>query len=265
MSHLSDTHPGSDWERAGFEAPDGASLSVLVRQGIGETLVYVPGTYTDAEGALDFLSLLDSKLHIVAVDMRGHGSSWPPPDDFAIEKISDDVVFLADKLGLDRFFVGGHSMGGMMSVDMLRRAPDRLKGAISLEGWTHWQVSPDAFDGKEPPPRAPEIEDAIRRDEERRNAAYLRRWTPEQRKAYGSIWRKFDGYEGLAGTDVAVLEIWGDRGYGPVSRKIMRIPDKKNIELRWIEGSSHKLTFDRPVEVAGLMDEFIRRIAGSGS
>ena len=40
----------------------------------------------------------------------------------------------------------------------------------------------------------------------------------------------------------------------------MKIPDRPNIELRWIAGASHFLPLERPAEVAAVVNEFIKRV-----
>ena len=92
----------------------------------------------------------------------------------------------------------------------------------------------------------------------------MSRWTPEQRAEFGAIWRQWNGFEILRTTPVPVLELWGDRGmpHRP-SLTQMKIPDRPNIELRWIAGVSHYLPMERPREVAEAVNHFIARTSRS--
>jgi len=47
--------------------------------------------------------------------------------------ISDDIIRFADKLGLDKFTVLGHSLGGRSSMTVACRFPDRVDGCISVD------------------------------------------------------------------------------------------------------------------------------------
>lgn len=62
---------------------------------------------------------------VVAPDMRGHGASGRTPD-YSLELMRDDVLGLADALGLERFDLVGHSLGGSVAVLVAEAAPQRL-------------------------------------------------------------------------------------------------------------------------------------------
>ena len=62
---------------------------------------------------------------VVAPDLRGHGASGRTPD-YSLALMRDDVLALADALGMERFDLVGHSMGGSVSVLVAEAAPRRL-------------------------------------------------------------------------------------------------------------------------------------------
>lgn len=237
--------------------PDGAQMAAHIRPGNGPRLILMPGTFSDAHTYDDVLPLLDPSFHVVVVELRGQGGSWPPPSRSSIESLAADLLYVLDALGIARFCVGGHSLGGMIAIEMLRHATGRLDGVVSIEGWTSHQVAEDAFRG--------EIETTLseplkmRRAEMR--ARVLKGWSEEQRNAFARIWRQWDGSDLLAETDVPVLELWGDRGRETPSRQAMRIPDRPNIELVWFRGASHALTVERPRELAAAVSAFVTKNA----
>ena len=67
---------------------------------------------------------------LIAPDLRNFGRSIAPnpPADFAA--YASDLVALADALGLDKFFVGGLSMGGQIVFEVAIAAPGRVRGLI---------------------------------------------------------------------------------------------------------------------------------------
>jgi pimeloyl-ACP methyl ester carboxylesterase len=73
---------------------------------------------------------LEDGFRVVAPDLRGHGDSEAPPGPYSMDALAEDVVGLADALGLDRFVLGGHSMGGYVAFRVADRWPQRLAGLV---------------------------------------------------------------------------------------------------------------------------------------
>lgn len=67
---------------------------------------------------------------VVLYDKRGHGLSEVPPGPYAIADFSDDLIALADHLGLRRFALLGLSIGGLIGQDLALRRPDRLTALV---------------------------------------------------------------------------------------------------------------------------------------
>jgi len=242
------------WSHIDSVAPSGNRTLAEVRDGSGPSLVLVPGTWGNARTRARLVEELDRDLKLVCVTLAGQDDNWPPPERPSIPQFSEDVFSLADQLGLERFFVGGNSLGGMIAIDMLRFGLDRILGAISIEGWTHWTVLDDAFGGDTSNTLGNSQREFL--DDVRRQL--LDRWKPELRAKYATMWKKWDGWEILAATQVSVLEIWGDRGRPRPSRELMRLPDRENIKLEWIPGASHNLLVEAPERLAELINGFTK-------
>ena len=72
------------------------------------------------------------ELHLIAVDLRGHGRSpWTPP--WHIEQHVSDALHVLDELGLARVVVLGHSYGGAIAVHLARTAPERVERLMLLD------------------------------------------------------------------------------------------------------------------------------------
>lgn len=67
---------------------------------------------------------------VVSLDHRGHGRGIRSRRAFRLEDAADDVVALADHLGVDRFVVAGYSMGGPIGQLVWRRHPERVQGIV---------------------------------------------------------------------------------------------------------------------------------------
>lgn len=74
------------------------------------------------------LAHLRESRRAVAVELRGHGRSDPPADgDYRIESLADDVAAAADALGLERFALVGHSLGGGVALTYAGAHPERVE------------------------------------------------------------------------------------------------------------------------------------------
>ncbi len=232
-------------------------LSYVVRPGDGPTLILIPGSFSDVNQWNEVVPFLGKNLKLILIEVRGHGKSWPPPIDGTIEQLAKDVMVVADNEEPGRFYIGGHSIGGMISKEVGRSWPQRIKGIISIEGWTHWRASRDAFNGDMYSTLTPE-QDKKRLEGREMGAGH---WNDEQRQDFASIWRKWEkGMEFLQNTNLPVIEIYGDRGRNRPSLEQLYVPDRPNIEVHWINNASHSLPLEKPEEVATTIIQFVERI-----
>lgn len=78
--------------------------------------------------------------HVVTVQARGFGRSVrcaQPPDAGWLDQWADDVVAVADALGIERFVYTGVSHGAGIGWHLARRHPDRLRALVSVVGTPH--------------------------------------------------------------------------------------------------------------------------------
>lgn len=118
----------------------GVELEVLEAGAGGRPLLLVhgfTGAKEDFADHLDELAAAAPGWHVVAPDLRGHGSSDQPAglDGYTLKSFAGDVLALADALGWDRFTLLGHSMGGMIAqVAALEvGGPARLDGLVLMD------------------------------------------------------------------------------------------------------------------------------------
>jgi pimeloyl-ACP methyl ester carboxylesterase len=74
-------------------------------------------------------ALAADRRWVVAPDMRGHGASGRTPG-YSLDLMRADVLALADALGIERFDLVGHSMGGSVAVLVAEAAPHRLSRLV---------------------------------------------------------------------------------------------------------------------------------------
>jgi len=236
--------------------PDGKRMNCHRRPGKGPVLVLVPGTWGDLQTFAPLVAELPGDLPIVDIELCWQGGHVPPSFDLSIQELADDVLWVIKKLELKRFFISGHSIGGMIAVEITGRGKvPGLVGAIPMEGWTHHTVTKTAFGGVVTDGLTP-TQEARRQADRARGRGHL---TEPQLRAIATIWRRWNGYESLRRSKVPVLHVWGDRGRPRPDRRALQIPDRRSIEIAWIADSSHALLIEEPQAVANLLQEFIRR------
>jgi pimeloyl-ACP methyl ester carboxylesterase len=81
---------------------------------------------------------LEQKYRVIRLDLPGFGLTGASPDhDYSEEKDLAILTHFADKLGLDKFSVIGHSMGGKMAWSLAAAQPDRVQALVLM--------APDGF------------------------------------------------------------------------------------------------------------------------
>lgn len=98
----------------------------------GDALVLLHGFTGDVTDWRHQVEDLAREHRLLAMDHRGHGRSGAPPDrtSYTIERMAEDVLLLADCLGLERFHLVGHSMGGFIAQEIALRMPERLLSLV---------------------------------------------------------------------------------------------------------------------------------------
>jgi pimeloyl-ACP methyl ester carboxylesterase len=132
------------------DVEDGGRIHVVER-GQGPPLVLLHGIMLSS--ALWVHQLRDLALHhrVIAIDLRGHGQSLPGSTGSGIPILAADVAAVLEALAVEQAVVVGHSMGGMVALQMALDLPPaerrlRVAGLVltsttagpfaTLPGWT---------------------------------------------------------------------------------------------------------------------------------
>lgn len=73
------------------------------------------------------------RRRVVAVDLRGHGESDAPHQAYTVASFADDLAWMSGQLELDRPVVIGHSLGGLIALELAGAAPDRVAAAALID------------------------------------------------------------------------------------------------------------------------------------
>ena len=98
------------------------------------TLVLLHAFPVDSRMWNPMRAALSEVADVITPDQRGFGQATltgdEPPD---LDAVADDVLAMLDARGIKSAVVGGCSMGGYVSMALLRRAPHRVSGLLLVD------------------------------------------------------------------------------------------------------------------------------------
>ena len=112
---------------------DGVPVRYEVR-GTGEPAIVLIHGWTNSRGIWGRHPETLARSHrVVALDLAGHGISGVDRKDWTVRAFGQDVVAVADQLGLDRIVLVGFSMGGPVIIEAAGQLADRVVGLIFVD------------------------------------------------------------------------------------------------------------------------------------
>ena len=121
-----------------FDA-NGVKIHYLIA-GEGEPVVLIHGLHSSAEINWQLPGLIRALAvdhQVIAVDLPGHGRSDTPekPEAYGLQVV-EDVILLLDHLKIKHAHVVGYSIGGMVSLKLTSKHPDRIRSLfLGGMGW----------------------------------------------------------------------------------------------------------------------------------
>ena len=242
------------------------------RRGSGPQLVLVHGYLGGSEQWASELINLSPHFDVIAVSLAGYGEAYALPAPTAIADHATAVLDTLDKLGVERFHLLGHSMGGMVVQQIVHQAPHRVDRLV-LYGTGALGAIPGRF---ETMARSRErlAMDGLERTARRISALWL--LEREASSAYESLARvacrasaqaaeaglwameRWDGRAWLPAIGQPTLVIWGehDRSYAwPQVEALWR--GIAGASLAVLPACSHSAHLERPELFQSLVREFL--------
>ncbi|MCA1529463.1 alpha/beta fold hydrolase [Bradyrhizobium yuanmingense] len=119
MEHLTISANGADFH--------------LVRAGQGKPLLLLHGWPEFWLTWEPVISRLSDRFTLIAPDLRGFGDSDKPDGPYGPDGHAADMLALMDRLGIDRFGVVGHDVGGAVMQPLARQASERMAGLFFFD------------------------------------------------------------------------------------------------------------------------------------
>ena len=113
---------------------NGVELSIEVAgAGAGPPLLFVTPGWGVNIAAYRGLRPLEQRFTVIWCETRGTGESTAPEDhDYRLSTFTSDAEALRDALGIEGWWLAGHSFGGALVQDYIAHHPDRSLGSILL-------------------------------------------------------------------------------------------------------------------------------------
>ncbi len=111
-------------------------LEVLDWGGTGRPLIFLAGLGNDAHAFDSFAPKFTDRYHVYGITRRGFGaSSKPAPngENYAADRLGDDVLAVMSALQIERPILVGHSLAGEELSSVGSRYPAKVAGLIYLD------------------------------------------------------------------------------------------------------------------------------------
>ena len=117
-----------------FVRVNNIQLHYLDHQGGDPPLVLMPGLTANASSFDGLIKAgLSPALRVLALDLRGRGLSQKPDSGYSLADHAADVLGLLDALELRQVVLGGHSFGGLLSIYMAAKNPERVSKLVIID------------------------------------------------------------------------------------------------------------------------------------
>ncbi|QCB28900.1 Non-heme chloroperoxidase [Corynebacterium endometrii] len=149
LLHDHKTQPGlTNLDNEGYVKSDGFDIAwfEVGPEDAEATVVFIHGYCLSAESYCDqveFLRREHPEVRSVLLDVRGHGlSEKVPVDECDVDGAGDDVLaVIKERVPQGNIVIVGHSLGGMIALNVIRRCPqevyDRISGALLVATSIH--------------------------------------------------------------------------------------------------------------------------------
>ncbi|MGI3902120.1 MAG: alpha/beta fold hydrolase [Janthinobacterium lividum] len=119
-----------------IEERDGVGLAYEeLGTGPGRAMLLVHGFGCDRSFMARQQAVFSRDRRTVSVDLRGHGRSDAPHQDYTPAIFAEDLAWLCNRLGLAAPLVVGHSMGGTIALELGARHPDSVAAVMMIDSF----------------------------------------------------------------------------------------------------------------------------------
>lgn len=254
----------------------------------GKTLVLLHGSNSSLHTWEPWVTELGDTYRLITVDLPGHGLTGATPgEDYTYSGMVSFVKEFTQTIGINKFFLGGNSMGGGVTLGYALLHPDDVKALILVDSagvsipsearqkvdrplafdlaghrysdWIIENITPRSF-AAEGLQKSVSVKSIITEDMIDRYWELVRH--PGNRRATSM---RFASYRSVAGRDLAIenidtpaLILWGEEdSLIPVDAGIKMDGLMRNSKILTFKGVGHLPMEEAPKETAAKVKEFL--------
>lgn len=120
----------TDWSAYVHDLDLGGRRLRFLDYGDGPPLLLLHGLGCSWQWWLEMVPTLSREHRVIAVDLPGFGHSEALEKPALMDTHAETMFALADALDLGPLVVGGHSMGGLITLAMAGQQPSRVRGVV---------------------------------------------------------------------------------------------------------------------------------------
>ena len=249
---------------------DGVQLAYEEAGSGDSSIVMVHGAFADRTSYSEQFDHFAQRHRVIAVDLRGHGESDSPDEEYSIEGFAGDVVWMCEQLQVEEPVLVGHSLGGLVVVEMAGRqkygsAVATLDSPSLIPGWT--MKHPGKFDVAM---RSDAFRETLRNflaaaylpvDNPVSHGQALDRIDDAPERSIHATWdalMRWDPASALEGLEAPFLYL--DHGQPDVDLDLLRQYCPQMITGQTV-GAGHRALQEVPEQVNPMLERFIRHAA----
>lgn len=237
--------------------------------GEGEPIIFSHGWMCDRsiwDYQIEFFSI---KYKVITYDQRGHGKSDKPKADYSVQTLSDDLSFLIQELNLEKVILVGHSLGGMIALTFALNHPEKVSKLVlvgtcakmTLSGFIQLWIMLHIFSYESFARGMIDFQYSEPSEQVKKKGFEIAMKTPKfaALKCFSEFMRNYDIRDSVCRIQAPTLIIVGEKDNAtPVEMSQYLNKEIKGSKLQIISGSRHMVMIDKPNELNGYIEEFIK-------
>ena len=97
-----------------------------------KVIIFLHGFMEDLTYWKKYSKELSKKYKVISIDLLGHGESENNQEINTMENMADEVNFILQELNLEKGIFVGHSMGGYVGLDFLKKNTEKVEGLVLI-------------------------------------------------------------------------------------------------------------------------------------